>query len=146
MGSVFLAVSLAVLLQQDAGRASREFPVRMQVQADPAATDHTQRIRVTLTIADGYHIFAVPLGIEEVFNDTLLTLSVKSAKIAYPPGEPVKCEPLGTYYVYRKQVTLDAVIKRAAGDKTPVEVRMRVRPLESTGCRWLTRILKATVP
>jgi hypothetical protein len=144
MPTAFLAISLAALLQQDAPRPAKEFPVKMTVVADKPAGG-TQKILVMLTIEKPYYIFANPSGIPD-FDETKLSVAGKAARVAYPVGELVKDEAIGDYRVYRGTVTLQVAVERKPEDTDPIEIRVQVRPLDEKGCFWQQRTLKATVP
>jgi hypothetical protein len=143
MGTVLLAVSLVTILEPEV--AAREFPVKMEVVADKIV-EGTQRIHVKLTIKKPYFTFANPAADQDIFIPTIMTVSRKDAKISYPPGELVKDETVGDYRIYRGTVMLEAVVKREAGDREPVGISVRLRPMDDRGCFWLERKLKASVP
>jgi hypothetical protein len=141
MNAVHLALGLALFTQAPA----KQFPVKMEVVAEKPDAGHTQMLHIKLTIQDDYWVFANPSGNENLPSMTEVSVSGRDVKITYPPGEVVKGGVIGDYRVYRGQVTVEAVIKRAAGGPPP-EVALRVRPFDHGGCRWPTRTLKAAVP
>lgn len=145
MNAAVFAIAVTALLHQKSVRPAKDYPVRIEATADKPATDGTQRIRVKITIQDGYWMFANPTGNENFLSETKLSVAGKDAKVTYPRGQIVKDEVVGDYNVYRGAVTLEAVVKRAAGEG-PLEIGVRVRPYDRRGCLWRTKTLKATVP
>jgi DsbC/DsbD-like thiol-disulfide interchange protein len=99
-----------------------------------------QVVTVTLTIDKGWHLYANPAGfdlVEPAKTEVTITGKAKprSVKVEYPPGTPHKDEDLkGTYNIYEGQVTIRAVVQRAAGDAGPLQVAVRVNACDATKC------------
>jgi uncharacterized protein (TIGR02996 family) len=121
-----------------------KYPVKMEVFADQLI-DGKQKLQVKLAIEEGYCIFANPSDHDQL-PPTRFVLSRGHAAVTYPPGEVVRDPVAGDYRVYRGDVTLEAVVTRAAGDSAPLEVAVLVRPFDKTGIRGPAKSLKATVP
>lgn len=127
-----------------------DFPVRLTVEPVKRDGPADQRIVVTLTIENGYHLYANPTGNEDLQPQTVLTVSSKGkpevVKITYPKGEVVKNEIVGDYRIYTGTVSLEVITKRVKDDQSPLVIAVRVRPMDHRGCRWPTRALTAEIP
>jgi uncharacterized protein YyaL (SSP411 family) len=112
-------------------------PVRVEVRADKPGADGKQVLTITLTIDKGWHVYANPVG-----NDNLgpaaTTVEVSgkgkvTARVTYPPGRPVKDAVVGNYNAYEGQVTLTATVRRTPGDG-PLEVSVRYQACDDRRC------------
>jgi hypothetical protein len=127
-----------------------EFPVRLDVEAGKRDDAGKQRIVTTLTIQEGYGLFANPVG-NPMFMSYATTLTVTgnlqpdAVKITYPQGQLVEDEITGDYYIYRGVVKLEVEVSRGTANQGPITVNVRVQPWNDHRC-FLPRKLSQEVP
>ena len=109
--------------------------VKVTASADKPAADGTQVVTVTMVIEKAWHAYANP--IENEMLDTAKTVvkvsgkgEPKVEKIDYAKGVKVEDKIVGDYMVYEGTVTIKATVKRAAGDKEPLEVSVKFMACE----------------
>jgi DsbC/DsbD-like thiol-disulfide interchange protein len=113
--------------------------VKIEAKADKIADDGTQNVTVTLNIDKGWHLYANPVGNEDLTdNQVLVTISsknkLKDVKVDYPEGKQVRDKTVGDYKTYEGTVTLKATVKRAKGDTEPLEVAVRLQACDARTC------------
>jgi len=99
--------------------------------------DGKRTVAVTLTIADGWHIYANPVGSDELLDSqTRLTvfLDGKEAKadIAYPKGKAITDSAGAKYGVYEGTSTLTATV--TAAKDAAIEVRVKLIACKDGKC------------
>jgi uncharacterized protein len=119
--------------------------VKVSAKAGKAAADGTQEVTVTLDVADGWHIYANPPGLEDLAAvQTTVTVTgtpkPESVKVTYPEAKVIDDKVLGKYRVYEGKVVVKAAVKRAKGDTGPLEVSVKLQ-----ACNDRTCLLPATV-
>jgi DsbC/DsbD-like thiol-disulfide interchange protein len=132
-----------------AGGKKSDTEVKATAKADRPDNEGKQTIHLTLTINKGWYIYANPVGNEDfAANATTVTIKPKpqAVAIAYPPGKVKKDTVIGDYRVYEDQVTIPIQIQRAAGDKGPLELDVRVNACNTKMFCLPPGILKVTVP
>jgi uncharacterized protein len=113
--------------------------VKIEAKADKIADDGTQNVTVTLNIDKGWHLYANPVGNEDLAeNQVTVTLSSKKkledVKIEYPEGKLVKDKTVGDYKTYEGTVTVKATVRRAKGDTEPIDVAVKLQACDKTTC------------
>ncbi len=104
------------------------------VVGEPA--DGKRTVTVTLTVADGWHIYANPV-VNETLKEAETTLSLMvdgkklDAKVTYPKGKEVTDKDVGKYAVYEKIVALVAVIPAT---DAPIEARVKLMACSDKNC------------
>jgi hypothetical protein len=121
--------------------------VNVKAVAGKIGADGTQTITLNLMIEKGWYIYANPVGNEDFKgNETTVKVSSKpapaDAKTTYPAGQKYD-----TYNVYKEQVMITTVVRRAAGDTAPLQLSIHVNSCsyESMIC-LLPGEIKLTVP
>jgi DsbC/DsbD-like thiol-disulfide interchange protein len=113
------------------------------VKATATATkpdgDGNQTVTVTLAHDSGWHTYANPVGQDDLAGaQTTVTINAKTkpedVKIEYPAGKLVKDKVVGDYKVYDDKVTIKAVVKRAKGDTSPLEVSVKFQACTEKQC------------
>jgi len=105
---------------------------------------------VTLTIDNGWHVYANPVGNADL-DSAQTTVTVggkvkpKGVAVDYPKGQVVKDMLVGDYNVYEKTVEIKATVERAAGDTGPLEVTVKLQACNDKTC-LLPATVKLTVP
>jgi len=99
--------------------------------------DGKRTVMVTLTISDGWHIYANPVGSDELLDSqTRLTvfLDGKEAKaeIAYPKGKAITDSAGAKYGVYEGTSTLTATV--TAAKDAAIEVRVKLIACKDGKC------------
>ncbi len=155
LASLALLVIGALLLGRGlcpAAWAGGRSDAEVKVQAAGTKPDATgqQVITITLDINKDWHIYANPVGNED-FEQARTLVSVKAAakpeevKVHYPPGKVYKDKSLGQFLVYENRVQIQAHLRRAPGDTSPVEVTIRFSACRDKLCLPPATV-KRTVP
>lgn len=105
---------------------------------------------VHLDIKPGWHLYANPVGNEDLIGgQTTLTVGGEkkplNVKIDYPPGKQQSDKIFGKYAVYENGVVLRVAVDRAAGDASPLDVRIRVQACDDKNC-LLPGAIQLSVP
>jgi uncharacterized protein YyaL (SSP411 family) len=140
------------LVAQAGGAKRSDSVVKVQATAAPEkpGTDGIQTVMVMLAIDKGWHIYANPVGQEDLAAaQTTVTMEAKTkpeeVKIDYPKGKAISDKVLGKYWVYEDKVSIKATIRRAAGDTSPLEVTIKFQSCSDQLC-LLPATVKVTVP
>jgi hypothetical protein len=105
--------------------------VKATASAEKAKADGKQVITVTLTIDKDWHIYANPVGNEDLAdNQTTLQFSAKTkpevVQIDYPKGKLVKDPVVGNFAVYEGKTVIKATVKRAKDATGRLELSIKV--------------------
>ncbi len=126
--------------------------VKVKAAAEPPkpGADGKQVITVTLAIDKGWHVYANPVGVEDLAAaQTTVTVGGKAkpedVRIEYPKGTEVEDNVVGKYRVYEDAVTIKAAVRRAPGDAGPLEVAVKFQACTKQQC-LLPATVKVTVP
>ena len=125
--------------------------VKVEAKAGSAGEDGLQNVTITLAIDKGWHIYANPVGFDDLASSqTTITLSsgkkLGNVRITYPEGKLVKDKVLGgEYKIYENKVTIKASFRREAGDTGPLEVATKFQACNASSC-LLPATVKVTVP
>jgi DsbC/DsbD-like thiol-disulfide interchange protein len=151
----FRFAALALVFAALAGAAAAQLKksdtvVKVEAKGDKPAADGTQVVTVTLTIDKGWHLYANPVGNDDLLTNQV-TVSVSSknklqdVKVEYPAGKVVKDKVVGDYKTYEGTVTIKATVRRAKGDSEPLDVAVRVQACDASTC-LVPATVKLTVP
>jgi uncharacterized protein YyaL (SSP411 family) len=166
-GLTFLADALAQFLGAQHGRAvvaanpreatasaqgakKSDAMVKVEVKADKPDADGKQLVTLTLTVHEGWHIYANPPGLKDLEDvQTTVTITAKTkpeeVKVEYPEFKVIDDKVLGKYRVYEGKVTIKATVRRAKGDTSPLEVSVKLQACDDKQC-LLPATIKRTVP
>jgi hypothetical protein len=144
-----LALSLVVLtvgLVQAAPKTS-DSVVKAAAVAGKQGQDGKQTIEVTLTIDQGWHLYANPcLAIQG--NEVLVKASAGGkdldAKVEYPKGTPVK-DSVGAYEIYEGKVTIKVTVDRSKLGSKSIDLTVEVSACTESKC-LLRGEIKLNVP
>ena len=131
-----LLAALALAAPAAAQKRSDEV-VKATAKADKPDADGKQMVTITLDIDKEYHIYANPIGNEDLAsNQTVVTVpgKAKLEKVEYPVGKVKPDKVVGDYKVYKDKVTIKATVRRAAGDSDPVEFAIKLMACTDTKC------------
>jgi DsbC/DsbD-like thiol-disulfide interchange protein len=153
MTAAFRVATMALVFTALTGAARAQLKksdtvVKSEAKADKVAADGTQAVTITLTIDKGWHLYANPVGNEDLM-DNQVSASVSSknklqdVKVEYPAGTVVKDKTVGDYKVYEGTVTIKATVRRAKGDAEPLDVSVKLQACSKTQC-LLPATLKLT--
>ncbi len=150
MRIAFRAAAVALTFATLIGAARAQFKksdtvVKAEAEAGKVADDGTQTVTVTLTIDKGWHLYANPVGNEDLTdNQVVVTLTSKNklnnVKVEYPAGIEHKDKTIGDYKIYEGTVTIKAKVTRNKGDSEPIDVSVKVQACDKSQC-----LLPATV-
>jgi hypothetical protein len=124
--------------------------VKVKAEAGKPDAEGNLTITLTLTIDKPYHIYANPVGNDDLADAaTVVTVEAKDkrqdATIEYPAGEVEKDKTIGDYKIYEDKVTIKAKLRRAKDDTSPLTVKIKLQACTSTGCLEPDTV-KVTVP
>ncbi len=124
--------------------------VKVTAVADKPDADGKQTVTVTLAVNAGWHVYANPVGQEDLAGaQTVVTVIGKAkpeeVKIEYPAGKLVEDKTVGDYKVYEKKVEIKALVRRAKGDTGPLEVTVKFQACNDKTC-LLPSTVKVSVP
>jgi hypothetical protein len=124
--------------------------VKVQATADKPGADGKQVVTITLNVDASYHIYANPVGNEDLSEaQTVVSITGKvkpeDVKVEYPAGTLIKDKDVGDYKTYEEKVTIKAHVQRAKGDTGPLEVSVKFQACTSKTC-LLPATVKVTVP
>jgi hypothetical protein len=125
--------------------------VKTEAKASKPANDGTQQVTVTLTIDKDWHIYANPVGYEDlVSSQTTVAITskgkLKSVKVDYPKGQVIKDQTLDAEYkVYEEEVVIKAKVQRVVGNTHPLEVAVKFQACDAKRC-LLPATVKFTLP
>ena len=114
---------------QKTGKNS-ESVVKVTAKADKLDADGKQVVTITMAINKDWHIYANPVGLEDLQNsETVVEITGKTkpadVKIDYPKGKVQKDEVVGNYSIYEGKIEIKATVQRAKGDSGPLEVKVK---------------------
>jgi len=135
LAGVWIAVP-EVIQAQGATKSDRE--VKVTATADKPGDDGKQTVTVTLQINKGWHVYANPVGNDDyAANATIVTVVAKEkpedVKVNYPAGKLLKIDD-DKFNVYEDKVEIKAVVKRAKGDTSPLEVMVTINACTDKKC------------
>ncbi len=121
-----------------AGGGRSDSKVKSTVTATKPDADGKQKVTITLDIDKGWYLYANPLGGNEfanrTFGDNRTTVTIKAknkvnVEVNYPKGKFKSEDILGDiaeWHIYQDRTTIEAVVRRAAGDSSPLDVQVQV--------------------
>jgi uncharacterized protein YyaL (SSP411 family) len=138
------------LVVQEGGAKKSDSLVKTTAEATKPDADGKQVVTVTMIIEPGWHIYANPVGQEDLESvQTKITVSAKAklddVKVEYPEGKVIQDKVLGKYKVYEDKVEIKATVKRKGGDKSPLEVTAKFQSCNDKQC-LLPATVKIEVP
>jgi DsbC/DsbD-like thiol-disulfide interchange protein len=141
VGLALLGLGLVLALGNGSALAAKKSDSVIKVSARAAKpdSDGKQTVTVTLAIEKGWHAYANPVQNKDL-EAVQTTLTVggkkkpKSVKISYPKGKEIIDKTLGNYRVYEDKAVIKAVVKRAKGDKGPLQLSVRIQACNSNSC------------
>lgn len=113
--------------------------VKVEAKAGKIADDGSQDVTVTLNIDKGWHLYANPVGNDDLTdNQVVVALGAKNelqnVKVAYPEGKLHVDKVVGNYKIYEGKVTIKASLRRAKGDTDPIDVSVKVQACDASQC------------
>jgi uncharacterized protein len=121
---------------QKGGAKTTDKVVSITAKAEKPAADGSQKVTVTVKIEKDYHIYANPVGNEDLESaKTVLTFTGADAvSIDYPKGKTIVDKVVGDYVTYEKEITITAKIKRKAGATGDVEASVKCQACTDKSC------------
>jgi hypothetical protein len=127
---------------QDAlGNSIKKRSERLQVKAlaGKRKDEGSQEIRLTLTIDEGWFVYANPVGHKDLEHAALavtVQTKVKPARVnvRYPAGKVVKDPVVGNWSKYEGTMVVPITVWRARGDRGPLELRVRFTLRSANEC------------
>lgn len=130
-------------LQAGVGKKS-ESVVKISAVAGKLQADK-QIVRVTLDVTKGWHVYANPVKNEDLITAATVVkvnAGVKpvAVNVKYPEGAKHVDKVLGTFYTYEGKVDIDAVVQRATGDTSKLEVSVSFMACDDKQCLQPTTV------
>ncbi|MFL5327700.1 MAG: protein-disulfide reductase DsbD N-terminal domain-containing protein [Gemmataceae bacterium] len=113
--------------------------VKLKATSTKPDANGKQTITVVLTIDKSWHIYANPVGSDDLSSvQTVVNLTstgkLEDVSIDYPHGKLIKDPIVGNYAVYENEVTIKATVKRPAGSKEDLEVTAKIQACSDKSC------------
>lgn len=121
--------------------------VKVKADAGKPNADGTCTVDVAIAIDKGWHLYANPVGQEDLLESaTTLTAAgkTKAEKIDYPAGKLIKDKTVGDYKVYEDKVTIKVKVRRPDGDG-PIELSLKFQACSDTKC-LVPATMKLSIP
>jgi thiol:disulfide interchange protein len=140
-GIALLAVAVLAALPAAARAQAKKSGdvVKVSATADKPDDKGVQKITITITIDKPYHLYANPVGQEDLASaQTVVTVTGKNkpdeVKIDYPKGKVETDKVVGDYNIYEEKVTITANVRRAKGDTEPLKVKVKLQACTKQTC------------
>lgn len=133
--AVLVALAVAAPLFGQAKKSDEV--VKATAKAEKPGADGKQVVSITLEIDKEFHIYANPIGNEDlVSNQTTVTLTGKGKldKVEYPAGKVKPDKVVGDYKIYKDKVTIKATVQRSKGDTGPLAFAVKLMACTETKC------------
>lgn len=148
LAATFVLAALALILPVYAAGEKSDSKIKAKAKASKIGADGKQTVTITIDIDKDWYIYANPVKAED-FEDNKTRVSFKAKEkldkvdVFYPTG---KEKALGKIKmnIYEKSVTIDAVVKRAPGDTSPLQVSIDVNSCSQKGICLLPGTVKLT--
>jgi DsbC/DsbD-like thiol-disulfide interchange protein len=152
LGILLVAFAFTALnLAASAGSSKSESKVKASASATKINDKGEQTVTISLIVEKGWHIYANPVNHNNDFLDAARTKVKIEAKskfnsinVAYPPGT-THMDGKEKYDIYKGNVKLEATLKRAAGDTSPLQITIEVQACDSIVCLEPSKV-KLVVP
>lgn len=136
---LLLALVCGPLAQSQGGkRKDSTEQVKIICRASTVDPSGKQMIVLDLEIKKGWHIYANPVGSEDL-EPTATTVTIqaepkpKLVKVVYPEGKLEKDKFFGSYRVYEDKAQIKAYVQRSPGSG-PLHVTVEVNACNDKGC------------
>jgi uncharacterized protein len=139
VGALALGLLLAGHSVSRAQGKKSDSKVKITASADKPDANGKQTVTITLNIDAGWHTYANPPGPADfagIPTEVTISAEKKPKKVAvdYPKGKLVKDPKQGDYRVYEGKVTIKAVVERAKGDASPLDVKVKIQACNENSC------------
>jgi uncharacterized protein len=145
--AVVAVFAVAGPMAQAGGKSDEE--VELSVAAGKRDGAGKQTITLTMVINKGWHIYANPVGNDDLASAaTLIKVSgkvkPKQVKVDYPTGKEADDKTIGKYRYYENKVEIPIIVQRAPGDTEPLEISVRFMACSKSGvCKLPATVKKA---
>ena len=143
-------VAFAIVSDSEAGSRKSDGQVKATATASKIDDTGKQTVTITLDINKGWHLYANPVNHNNDFLDgaaTKVTFAAKvkpQASVKYPAGKTI-VDKKDKYDTYEGTVKIEALVKRAEGDTSPLEITISVQACDKNVCLEPGKI-KLTIP
>jgi DsbC/DsbD-like thiol-disulfide interchange protein len=105
--------------------------VKVVAEAGKIDDDGKQTVTLTVTIDKPWHIYANPVGVEDLSAaatvvDITGEKKPQSVKVHYPAGKVIKDSTVGDYKIYEDKVVIKVDVQRAKGDTGALKAKIKV--------------------
>jgi DsbC/DsbD-like thiol-disulfide interchange protein len=140
-GIALLAVAAVAALPAAARAQAKKSGDVVKIEATAGKIDDSgkQTVTLTITIDKPWHIYANPVGQEDLAStQTVVTVTGKNkpeeVKVDYPKGKVEMDKTVGDYNIYEDKVTITANVRRAKGDTEPLKVKVKFQACTKQTC------------
>jgi len=140
-GIALLAVAAVAALPAAARAQAKKSGSVVKIEATAGKIDDggKQTVTLTITIDKPWHIYANPVGQEDLAStQTVVTVTGKNkpeeVKVDYPKGKVEMDKTVGDYNIYEDKVTITANVRRAKGDTEPLKVKVKFQACTKQTC------------
>ena len=137
------AITAIALTSDAAGGNKSDSKVKAVATASKIDAGGNQTVTITLAIDKGWHIYANPVNHKQEFLNPAKTriTSIKAKSeisdvaVKYPPGTPyIDKDTKDMYDIYAGTVKIEAKLKRASGDASPIDIVIDVQACSGDVC------------
>ena len=119
--------------------------VKVTAKADKPSDDGKQVIKVTMAIDKGWHVYANPIGNEDLESAqtkiTIAGIEKSKVRIEYPKGKLVRDKLVGDYNVYDNEAVITVHVDWPKDSSpTPLEISIKLQACNDKSC-----LLPATI-
>jgi DsbC/DsbD-like thiol-disulfide interchange protein len=152
--AVIAAVVLALLAAARPAPAQgtkSDSKVKFTTTADKPGPDGKQVVKITMTIEDGWHAYANPVGNDDFTgSQTKVTVEGKTKpeelQVDYPKGTLTKDKTVGDFFVYEGTVVIKATVARAKDETSPLKFKVKFMTCNDKGMCLLPTTVELSVP
>jgi hypothetical protein len=139
LACIALALCTGAAVAQKPSAKKSDSVVKATAVADKAGADGTQLVTVTLKIERPWHIYANPVGNEDLVNaQTVLKFSgpdrPRVQKTEFPKSKLIKDAVVGDYKILEGDVVIKTTVQRTAGARGPLEVEVKLQACSDKSC------------
>jgi hypothetical protein len=140
-----LALALAPAAAPAQGAKKSDSVVKVTASPAKAGADGTQAVTLTLAVERPWHVYANPVGLDDLADAQTAVSGPGVVKVDYPEGKLVRDPAVGNYKVYEGTVQITVHLRRPPGAAGPAELAVKFQACDEKKC-LLPAAVKVAVP
>lgn len=139
LACVVLGICAGAVFAQKQPAKKSDSVVKAKAVADKPGPDGTQLVTVTLKIEKPWHIYANPVGNDDLTNaQTVLKVNgpdmPRVLKTEYPKSKLIKDPVVGDYRIFEGDVIIKVAVRRSSAAKGPLEAEIKLQACSDKTC------------